>query len=435
MAVPREGSSSPATSTTTCTGGCAAASRASRVQGTRKAWPALKADLEAALWASLATDQPQPVGFALTSQVAFGACEPVAATLTHRATRRHVEPAAAPVSFRGVSVDVGPRETVVRVLLASQPEVRDPLGCRYVLGRDHGYRDTVSWTLVRVPETGISQAAFDLAARINAMTDVDAAKAEARAYLEAHASDAEPALQATMPGRGFLDAVAGHCSRIDTLRREIDRVYDRVRRLKHEVNAALGVAGDALVNLEAMHDDRKLSRWVARLGRLLAAVAKLKEKRRAAYRAFDGLKRSWFGHLANVEVELAREHDALVVHERLTTSPLEVDAPEYKGRTFNRMMANGSRARFERVTALKHRWQGNPVVAVPSYFTSTTDHRHAVVDAAQRKGEWFTARADARRSDSDAHASHTLAVWPVMLAKVMTDEGGAKDDGALPLAA
>ncbi len=165
----------------------------------------------------------------------------------------------------------------------------------------------------------------------------------------------------------------------------------------------------------------KLSRWVARLGRLLAAVARLNEKRRATYRAVDGLKRSRFGHLANVEAELAAEYDALLVMEELTTRPLQVDAPEYEGRTFNRIMANGSRAKFERAAAPRHRWCGNPVVSVPSYFTSTTDHRHAVVDAAQRKGEWFTARADGRGSDSDAHASHTLAVWPLMLAKVTAD--------------
>jgi len=60
------------------------------------------------------------------------------------------------------------------------------------------------------------------------------------------------------------------------------------------------------------------------------------------------------------------------------------------------------------------KWWGVPEVVVPSYYTSTTDVRHAVVDARQRSGELFKARADGWRMHADLHAGLTLALWPLL---------------------
>lgn len=132
------------------------------------------------------------------------------------------------------------------------------------------------------------------------------------------------------------------------------------------------------------------------------------------YRTVEGLKRSWFGHVSRVELELARKWDAGVVREHLTVMAEEKGGPDYKGRTYNKMINNGAKGQYIRRASDKLAWNGVPEAVVPSWWTSSTDVRNGIVDKAQRRGDAFVARADGRKRHADMHAAQTLALWPIL---------------------
>jgi len=88
-------------------------------------------------------------------------------------------------------------------------------------------------------------------------------------------------------------------------------------------------------------------------------------------------------------VRTCRAHKAAYVRENLSVVATEKQTPDYKGRTFNRMLKNGAKGQFVRRASAKLKWWGVPEVVVPSKYTSTTDVLHAVVDARQRSREVF----------------------------------------------
>ena len=129
----------------------------------------------------------------------------------------------------------------------------------------------------------------------------------------------------------------------------------------------------------------------------------------------EGIKRSWFGWLANQKAKLARDHHAAVVREDLTLVAKEKERPGYFGRTFNKMTNNGAKGQYLRIASAKLRWFGIPEVTVPSYYTSCTDVRHAVVDKRQRKTQdRFVARVDGRVMQADLHAALTIALYALL---------------------
>ena len=107
-------------------------------------------------------------------------------------------------------------------------------------------------------------------------------------------------------------------------------------------------------------------------------------------------------------------HKAAYVRENLTLLAAEKSSSDYKGRTFNRMLNNGSKGQFLRRMSSKLKWFGVPEVVIPSFYTSSTDVRFSVVDKKQRKGEVFTASTDGRKMDADLHAGLTIALWPLL---------------------
>jgi transposase len=113
-------------------------------------------------------------------------------------------------------------------------------------------------------------------------------------------------------------------------------------------------------------------------------------------------------------VTICRNEKAAYVHEHLSVVAQEKDGPGYKGRTFNRMINAGSKGQFLRRVRMKLAWNGVPRIVVPSWFTSTTDIRHGVVDKSQRNGEIFRSRIDGRQRHADLNAALTIALWPIL---------------------
>ena len=329
----------------------------------------------------------------------------------------------AELRFSALAVELGESEAIVKAVL-SRPKVRPTLKVRCLVGRDFGYANTIALTVVRLGSS-VELARLPLV-RVKGRSEFhlgkDLTSDGARAYLSGHVapSDAEVVESVLMDGSDFLGAIAVRSKRIDVLRSELDLIYARIHRLKALINRELGFDADALVPPELpLGASKELLTWHGRLFRLLGGVAVLKAKRRGVYRSIDGLKKSWFGHLSNLETRLALKHRAAVVRENLSVMAEEKSKPGYRGRAFNRMMNNGSKGQYIRRAGLKLSWNGVAEIVVPSFHTSTTDHRHGVVSKSQRDGDVFVASKDGSRWHADLHASETLALWPVLVSRVV----------------
>ena len=309
--------------------------------------------------------------------------------------------------FTSLALELGLRDVIVRGVLTQRPKPYALSEATHVLADDFGYVNTSTMAVVAV-DRPLDPAFFEAAAEWG--------KAEAKAYLETHRHDGEAVETKLHCGRDFLAAVEKHALHVDALRREIDRVYGRIHRIKHEVCRILGLDPEARLDFSAdAGADKRLARLLQKLPKLFKHVGHLKSLRRGVYRTVDGLKKSWFGWLANRKVALAAKYHAVVVRENLSIMAAEKQSPDYKGRTFNKMLNNGSKGQYLRAAAAKLRWHGIPEAVIPSYYTSTTDVRHGVVDKRQRKRQdRFVARVDGRVMQADLHAALTIALYPLL---------------------
>ena len=356
--------------------------------------------------------------FPVAGGVARGPAIPLGAKVVRRAVDRLVRVGGVRTegrpSFTSLALEVGPESAEVKGVYSLKPDTYGAREAETVLGEDFGYANTVAWTLFR-PVATLDPAFFEKAR--------DWGREECLAYLSTHRFEGEVDVveRVLHCGKDFLARIDLHAGRIDRLKSEIDRMYNRIGRLKHEICRILGVGEKGfLVDFAMRTDDRMLARCVARMAKLLGAVKKLKALRVAAYAAIAGVKKSWFGWLGNRRVELALKHRAAVVSEALTIAAEPKEAPGYKGRTFNKMLNNGSVGQYTRAVDAKMTWFGIPFFKAPSWFTSSTDHRHAVVDKAQRRDATktrpsvFRAHVDRFEQQADLHASETVGVYALM---------------------
>ena len=110
-------------------------------------------------------------------------------------------------------------------------------------------------------------------------------------------------------------------------------------------------------------------------------------------------------------MRLAQKYDAMVVSEKLDYVTIPIDDVGYKGRTFNRMINNGARSQYTSRADDKLVWKGHPQIKIPSFFTSSTDWRHGLVDKAQRRGPLFKSAADGKTWDADMHGAEMIGRW------------------------
>jgi hypothetical protein len=331
--------------------------------------------------------------------------------------------ASEPSRFTSLALEIGPDETVLRGVLTQQPRPMALADAKHLLGDDFGLVNTCAWSVVLV-DRPLEAAFFEEAAQWS--------KREAKTYLETHTHDGTAVMEVLHSGRNFLAAINRHALHVDALRKQIDLRYERFHRIKHEVCRILSLADDARLDF-AMDCglDQRLVRLMSKLQLLLKQIAKLKSLRRGVYRTVAGMKKSWFGWLSTQKVRLARQFQAACVREDLTILAHEKKSSDYMGRTMNKMLNNGSKGQYLRANSSKLKWNGIPELTVPSYYSSVTDHRHAVVDKKQRRGEDFIARIDGARFHADLHGSLTIALYPLLRKKAVLSPGASMDLAAL----
>jgi transposase len=212
-------------------------------------------------------------------------------------------------------------------------------------------------------------------------------------------------------GRKFLLCAEEICAKIDRLRSQIDRVYQKIEHQKQVLVGGLGLGVASLVNQEEVPKDALLKQVHRRFFVLLEEVKRLKEQRRREYKRLKGLKKSWFGYVSNEEIRLLQKYEGALVREDLTVVALKKGEERYKGRTFNKMLNNGAMGQYKRMAGQKLLWNGIAQQVLPSYWTSSTCVKCGVVDKKMRCGERFECERCGDVRHADENAADTLACY------------------------
>ncbi|MFX4300321.1 hypothetical protein [Pseudosulfitobacter pseudonitzschiae] len=379
------------------------------IKGTQRA---LSSALEA-IDSGLDQGRPAAHQIALASHTARGAGIPLEIKLaqgTSQSIHEHQDPDR-PYRMTGLALELGPEAAQLRGILARPKATMDLSEITHVVAEDFGLVNTSSLVVLELPGSIDPEA----------LPTTNKTKAQSRKYLSDNVSGADIRLVESLQlsGRNFLARINEMAGAVDRLRSEIDRSYNRLERIRLEINRLLGRDPRDIVEeavpaaprgLNAADTDR-LMRMHGRFFRLLGGIGKMKARRRGIYRSLAGLKKSWFGHIANIRMRLASKYRALVVSEKLDYLAIPTDETGYKGRTFNRMINNGARAQYTSRADNKLDWRGIPQIKIPAFYTSCTDWRNGHVDKAQRRGEVFTAAVDRERWHADLHAAEMIGRW------------------------
>lgn len=345
----------------------------------------------------------------LTSPAPRGEGMTIVARLAPKRLRRLAEAGPGVLGASALTLEIGERDAVIRVVI-TKPKAPTSGTVRVIVARDYGISNTVALSVI---DLGRYVPAAEAAARIAAVST----KAEARAWLEENvAPDGYRVLErALVSAAGYRAHMADLGQRVDGLASSISNAYANLPALKAAAAEALGLPdGEAVPRRLPAEAGADASRAHGAFFTLLGRIRKMKEKRRGLYDRMSGVRASWLGLVSNRESALVRKHGAALVREELTYEAAEKGSPEYKGPAFNRMVNESSRGQYARRASAKMEWAGVLEFAVPSYYTSCTDHRHGVVDPAQRRGDVFVAAADGAREHADLHASETIGLWPFL---------------------
>jgi hypothetical protein len=314
------------------------------------------------------------------------------------------------IAVGSLLIELAPSHVRPKMVVVRAPSAPPVAGCRTVVAEDFGFINTSSIVVLR-SRTPVGEEALS---RINGHNGGDGkklTKTQAKAFLESHVAgdDVEVLERVQFDGRDFLMRVSSHAAKVDKLRSEIDRLYNRLDRIRAEINLVAEVEASAIIpEVAAMPDHSRYMAMHSRFFRLLTAVGRLKEARRAVYRTVAGLKNSWFGYVAQKKADLAAKHEAVVVTEDLDILAVPTDDPAYKGRTFNKMINNGSKGQYILRSQNTLTWRGIASAKIPSFYTSSTDWRNGKVDKDQRRGAIFRAASDGRIWNADLHAAEMI---------------------------
>jgi len=291
--------------------------------------------------------------------------------------------------------------TVKTVISKPDQPATDIKDITHLIARDFGYVNTVSLTVAKLDKE-IDPAEVDRIAKFT--------RDEALKYLQSssHPND-NIVKRMRFSGRAFLGAIAAHCEKIDRLKSQIDTGYNKLDKLKGILCGYIGLKPEELLAEGMVFKDRFVQNLYDKFFRLLGHIRKMKSIRLRIYEKIRNVKKAWFGFLSNQEVLLAREFNAAIVREDLTVMATEKEGPGYKGRTFNKMINNGSKGQYIRRATDKLTWDGIPELLVPSYYTSTSCTIHSLVDSAMRKGEKFACPLCSAPAHADEHAADTIA--------------------------
>jgi len=295
-----------------------------------------------------------------------------------------------------LSVGMSRAKPVVQV--EEMPQVRR------VVARDFGIVNTVSLAVIEFPDV-LDEAVVEAAAGFG--------KAEAREWLSTRqAPEGMRVLRVERhEGRNFLAAIAAHDDKIGMLSTHIDGVFAKIHAIKLCLNGWLGRDLDAFIDEEAVPEDAFVRHLHAKFFRLWREARRLVAQRRTVYDAIAGMKRSWFGFLANRELRLLREFDAAaVVREDLSYVAGTKGAADWLGSRMAKAINAASRGIHAKAASANLAWAGIRELVVPSYYTSSTCVVDGLMIPEARKGEVFDCPI-CGKSHADENAAITIGAW------------------------
>jgi hypothetical protein len=275
---------------------------------------------------------------------------------------------------------------------------------KHVVSRDFGYVNTISLSVLKSDEF------VDLTTAKLRLEAVQS-KEEARHIIENNhlVENIEIVERLRLNGRNFLAKINKLCDRIDRYTSKIDVYYNELDVLKAKIIKDQALEAEQLITQEMKRNGCSVHEKVRRFFELFGKIQDLKKARRKQYRKIAALKKVWFGFVSNVEVALAQKYNAMLVREDLTVKTIEKEASDYKGRTFNKMIDNGSKGQYQNKASDNLLWNGIPEVAVPSWYTSRSCLTHSVVvDSKHRKGEKLFLPCCDEYHHADEHAADTI---------------------------
>lgn len=311
--------------------------------------------------------------------------------------------------YAAITVELSEHTIGARLVVGKPAESLDASAVTCVIGRDFGYANTVSLAVMQ------SEAPVDLDALKTQWADIES-KMDARAHLETHRlpETVRCIERLRFSGQAFLKRLAHLSDKIDGYRSRIDRDYATLAQLKSAIAEQLSLEPGTRITPEMKHS--AAAELVRAFFQIKGRIDDAKRARRAVYRRMGDIKRHWFGFLSNVEVTLAKRYHAAIAREALTVEAIERDAPEYKGRAFNKMINHGARGQYARRAADKFAWHGVPECEVPSPYTSRACLRHsAIVAKTARNGETIRFACCGNATDhADEHAGETIGGYPFL---------------------
>jgi hypothetical protein len=210
-------------------------------------------------------------------------------------------------------------------------------------------------------------------------------------------------------GKNFINKIHSQGIKIDKYKSEIDFIYNKIDSLIINIKNNLKVKESYQLTSKTLSSDSFVNSLIKKFHILLDRVKYLKKLRRDCYKNIQGVKKSWFGFLTNIEKKLIKHYNAAIIVEYLTVMAIEKEKPDYKGRSFNKMINNGSKGQYMSMAREKFLWNGILESKIPSFYSSTTCTIHKVVDKEMRNNKVFKCKQCDIVKDADKNASDTIA--------------------------
>lgn len=269
----------------------------------------------------------------------------------------------------------------------------------YLIGRDFGYKNTISLSVIK----NDFKLSFDDFEKRMALK-----KESTELLYNSHFHHPEIIEQVHYSGEKFLNKIKIITKNIDNIKSVIDKGYNELETILFQIKEKLNLSENDFIDNKKT-DNIEINQLKRSFFKRLNKLKKQKQTRRNLYKKIKGIKRTWFGFLSRKEIELTEKYKkAAFIVEDLTVMAAEKDKPEYKGRTFNKMINNGSKGQYMRMAQANLFWNGILEVRIPSFYSSTTCVKHSLVNKKMRKGENFKCPECGRIEHADEHASATI---------------------------
>jgi hypothetical protein len=206
-----------------------------------------------------------------------------------------------------------------------------------IIARDFGYLDTITLSVIK----------NDFTLSLNEFEErLSLKKKDTKLLYEQKKYTPKIIKQYQYSGKNFMTKLSQQGLKIDKYKSEIDCLYNKIELLLINIKNHLNLKEENQINENILVKDKFVQQLIHKFFNLLKTTTHLKTLRRNVYKKIQGIKKSWFGFLSNIEKKLIKSYNATMVVEDLSVMAIEKEKPDYRGRSFNKMINNGSKGQY-----------------------------------------------------------------------------------------